>query len=525
MMRHTKSSVGTACPSVWLWACLWVWQSGSATYATPPDFSARQVELFSVPGSLSNAWADFDADGDLDFAVSVKTGAILLYRNEEGLFASAGVAAGLPESGDEIRGLSWGDYDGDGDLDLFAGSNTFPVPSRSYLFQNQGDGTFREVAEEVGASTPGRFSRQANWVDVDGDGDLDLYATNRAGFNQLLLNDAGRFESAGFASGAFDSRRSVGACWFDHEGDGDLDLFLANQSGDSDALLRNDGGRFVDIAPELDIHQTLRTQAEGGVGCAVGDYDNDGDFDLFVATYGANHLYRKNEDGSYTDVAAALGVVGPDHTVGAAWGDYDNDGWLDLAAVGYRRVGGEQAPWVMLYRNTGDGFENVVGEDHLLQAGDHGVEWVDYDGDGDLDLSLTDGYGAVGGHVLFRNELGLGARCRFVSVEVRGDDGRPAPPGTEVRMLDERGRILGSRLVSTGGGYNTQSAVPLYFALSRRQPVRLEVRYKSGAAPRVRHLEVERIGPKGPKDVCVDEDSAAESPSDAEAPARDRRPH
>ena len=74
--------------------------------------------------------------------------------------------------------------------------------------------------------------------------------------------------------------------------DGDLDVFLANQEADKDALYRNDGGRFTDIAPQLGMHQPERTLAEGGVGCAVGDYDNDGRLDLFVATYGTTLLYR-----------------------------------------------------------------------------------------------------------------------------------------------------------------------------------------------------------------------------------------
>ena len=360
-------------------------------------FTEVKNPLFSTPGSLSNAWADYDNDGDLDLLVSIKGGELRLYRNDSEQFVSVGAVLGLPVAGDEIRGVSWGDYDGDGDVDIIAGSNVSPTPSRSYVYRNESGQGFVEVASEIGLTIPGRFSRQSNWVDFDNDGDLDLYATNRAGANRLYRNTDGKFVGLGFSSGTIDSRRTVGSCWFDADNDGDLDYFLANQSGDSDALMRNDGDKFVDVAPELNMHQTLRSQAEGGVGCAVGDYDNDGDFDLYVATYGKNLLYRNDGRGKFVEVGQSLHVGDPDHTVGAAWGDYDNDGLLDLIAVGYHRVDGVQVPFSKLYRNNAAGFEHVETYPNLLVAGDHGVEWVDFDEDGDLDLSVTDGYGTEGG--------------------------------------------------------------------------------------------------------------------------------
>ncbi|MEM8920985.1 MAG: VCBS repeat-containing protein, partial [Pseudomonadota bacterium] len=362
--------------------------TGASADTEEPPFTSIQPELFGVAGSLSNAWADYDDDGDLDFAVSIKGGEIRLYRNDEGVFVSVGGELGLPTSGDEIRGLSWGDYDGDGDADLIGGSNVAPIPTRSYVYRNDGD-AFVEVAGEVGLVIPGRFSRQSNWIDYDNDGDLDLYAANRAGVNWLFKNEDGAFQRLGFGVGPTDPRRTVGSCWFDMDRDGDLDLFLANQNGDSDAVWRNDGARFIDIASDLGMDQTLRTLRDGGVGCAVGDYDNDGDFDLYVAVYGPNLLYRNNGDGSFSEVAQALGVAEPISTVGAAWADYDLDGDLDLMAIGYKRVDGVQEPLNLLYRNDGGAFVSVIAEDDPINAGDHGIEWIDYDNDGDVDLSLT----------------------------------------------------------------------------------------------------------------------------------------
>lgn len=450
--------------------------TASPVDAEQPLFTSIQPDLFGVAGSLSNAWADYDGDGDLDFAVSIKGGEVRLYRNAEGSFSSVGAEMGLPTSGDEIRGLSWGDYDDDGDVDLLGGSNVSPIPSRSYVFRNDGE-AFTEVAVEIGLSIPGRYSRQSNWIDYDNDGDLDLYAANRAGVNWLYRNDSGSFERLGFGVGPTDPRRTVGACWFDMDQDGDLDLFLANQNGDSDAMWRNDGTRFVDVASDLGMDQTLRKLQDGGVGCAVGDYNNDGYLDLYVAVYGPNLLYHNNGDGTFSEVAEAAGVSEPHSTVGAAWADYDLDGDLDLMAVGYHRVDGVQVPLNLLYRNDGDTFTSVIGEDHLINAGDHGIEWIDYDYDGDIDLSLTDGYGPEGGHFLFSNgaaELGV---YSGLNVLVLDANGRFTDPGAEVRVYAPDGALLGTRIVSTGGGYNTQSAVPVHFGLGKAELVDVEVTY------------------------------------------------
>ncbi|MEE4380975.1 MAG: VCBS repeat-containing protein [Pseudomonadales bacterium] len=456
-----------------------------------------QPELFAVPGSLSNAWADVDGDGDLDLAVSAKSGAIFLYENRDGTFVSIGEAMGLPTEGEEIRGLSWGDYDGDGDPDLLGGSNVSPIPSRSYLYRHDGD-RFTEVAAAVGVTVPGRSSRQANWVDFDGDGDLDLYAADRAGANRLLRNpgDGGRFEPFPYARGTIDVRRTVGACWFDFDRDGDLDLFLANQSGDSDALWRNDGDRFVDVAPALGMDQTQRWLDEGGVGCAVGDHDDDGDPDLFVGTYGRNLLYRnETEDGRprFVEVAGAAGLVDPHSVVGADWGDVDNDGDLDLFVAAYERVDGVQQPRNQLFLNEGGRFRNVLAVDDPANAADHGVVWVDYDRDGDLDLSLTDGYGPTGGHPVFRNELGTDARARGFSVRVRDAAGLATQAGAELRIVDGDGPRSGLRVVSTGGGYNAQSEADAFLTLPEDcEACELEVRFPGPRGGRLARFPLPR---------------------------------
>jgi hypothetical protein len=439
-----------------------------------PAFTPVQDDLLAVPGSLSNAWADFDNDGDPDMAVTAKSGAILLYRNDGGTLVSVGAALGLPTAGPEFRAISWGDFDGDGRMDLFAGSSLRDKPSA--LFRNTGAG-FSDVAAAVGLAIPGRVSRQANWIDYDNDGDVDLYATDRAGPNRLYRNDGGRFAFA--ETGPTVAASTVGACWLDYDRDGDLDLFLANQSGKADALFRNDGTGFTDVAPALGIHSPGRSPREGGVGCAIGDYDGDGNFDIFVPSYGRNALWKGDGKGGFTDAAGSTGLGVQNYAVGAAWGDYDNDGDPDLSVMSYDGEPGKQVPRNALFRNDAGRFVNVIANDSPLNRGDHGVAWVDYDRDGDLDLSITKGYTDIGGHYLFRNDLPRAAARRSLSVLVVDANGRFTQAGAEVRIYDKRNELLGSAQVSTGGGYGAQGALPVHFGVGIASRVNVEVTFMS----------------------------------------------
>jgi hypothetical protein len=385
---------------------------------------------------------------------------------------------GMPGRQSELRGLSWGDFDGDGDLDLLGGST--PTDKLTKVLRNEGGKRFTDVAAEIGLTIPGRSARQTSWVDYDNDGDLDVYATDRSGDNKLFRNDSGTFTHVFAGAGPTDARPTVGACWFDMDTDGDLDLYLANQSGASDALWRNDGSAFTDVAPALGLSGPARTKADGGVGCAIGDYDNDGDLDIFAATYGHNLLYRNDSNGTFTEVGKALGVGVENHAVSADWGDYDNDGDLDLSVISYEGAVGAQTPLNALFRNDGGkSFVNVLSKDSPLNVADHGVQFVDYDNDGGIDLTVTDGYGPTGGHFVFRNILSDEAKRRSLSVQVLDGKGHHTRYGAEVRLFDQSGRILATRLVPAGGGYNAQSAAPVHFGLATVAPVRVEVTFMS----------------------------------------------
>ena len=343
------------------------------------------------------------------------------------------------------------DFDHDGRLDILS-STSDPLGPLA-LFHNLGDGTFRDVAARAGLRGQlGGLHCQA--VDYNNDGHQDLYIL-RGGWlrtegrirNSLLRNNGdGTFtdvtREAGLADPPYPSQAAV---WADFDNDGWLDLFVANESmvelvawpplNFPCQLFRNNGdGTFTDIAARAGVRNYGWAK-----GVAAGDYDNDGDIDLYVSnhslwddSYGANRLYRNNGDGTFTDVAAAMGVRGPARSFATWFFDYDNDGWLDLFVCPYGApVEGDvlaatardyqglphQGVAPCLYRNEqGRRFVDVtrsVGLDHPWLA--MGAGYGDIDNDGWLDIYLGTGeprYEAIVPNVLLRSDRGR----RFLDV-------------------------------------------------------------------------------------------------------------
>ena len=452
-------------------------------------FEPVQAEQFSLQGGQPNAWADFDGDGDLDLFVGFRGQMNRLYRNDNGTFVDVAASVGLADS-NETRVAAWGDYDDDGDPDLFIGyARTTTVPNR--LYRNDRGKRFTDVGRQMGVDVVAT-SRQASFLDYDNDGDTDLFVAFRDRPNMLYRNDAGRYTDVAAEIGLADPRKTVGVAWFDMEADGDLDAFVANQDGDLNGFFRNDGGRFTDIAKSLGMDGGGRPLVYGGVGPSVVDYDNDGDLDLYVANYGPNTMYRNDGGGRFTEVAADLGIAGDYHATTSVWGDYDNDGRQDVYVASY--LANIMHVRDYLYRNEGDTFRDVTPSVLLKHDATHGVQWMDFDYDGDLDLALADN-GTMGGHYLFRNRLPAAMRQRGLNVLVLDGRGRYTRAGSEIRAYTAGTKtLLGTVMVDTGSGYCSQNLAPAHLGLPSSDPVDIEVTTLTGTGRKV--TRVTGVDPK-----------------------------
>jgi hypothetical protein len=460
-------------------------------------FEPVQPELFGAGANFTNAWADYDSDGDPDLFVGFDGTPNRLYRNEKGTFSDVASAAGIAEAR-PTRAAAWGDFDADGDPDLLVGFTPLsaqatagkPGPAGSVLrlYRNNA-GKFDDYTAPAGLIVEKGAVRQPAWIDFDGDNDLDLFIAFRDRPNALFRNDPRpsdavsrqQFTDVAADSGLADARRTVGAVWFDYDQDGDLDLAVANMDGDANGLFRNDSGRFTDVAEAAGIAWGGRKQADktnGTVRVCAPDVNNDGRFDLFFANYGKNGLFLNAGNGTFTDVSAAWAIDMDARYDACVFDDFDNDGRIDFYVNG-TVTGGVSYP-DFLFRNLGDRFADVTPQRLKVLHADHGVQWADYDNDGDVDLSLT-GAQANGMHSLFSNMLGAEDAARSLKVRVVDGRKRATRAGAEVRVLAAgTSRVLAARLVDTGSGYDAQNDIPVHIGLASTSPVDVEVVFPRG---------------------------------------------
>ena len=383
------------------------------------------------------SWADYDRDGDPDLYIS-NDGANLLLRNDGGGNFTDLTAPPLDDGGNGGSSV-WGDYDNDGDPDLYLVN----YASSNHLFRNDGASGFSDVTTAALADSGGP-GQGAAWADFDGDGDLDLYIVHYGTPNKLLRQDAtGVFVDATNGPLA-DPGWGLAAAWGDYDSDGDPDLYITNDG--PNRLLRNDGmGHFTRITG-------LAIEESGpGQGAAWGDYDNDGDLDLYVANYGTSNKLLRNDGGAFTAITA--GPLGDtSNSTGVAWGDYDNDGDLDLYVANYGTPN-------ELLRNDGSGVFTAITAGPLGDSGNGtGVAWADYDLDGDLDLYLAnDGQS----NVLMRNDLASGAH--WLELSLTGIASNRSAIGARARVVS--GGVSRIREVTGGSGYMSQNDLVLHFGL------------------------------------------------------------
>ena len=266
-----------------------------------------------VGWNVGSTIADYNGDGFLDIYVSDHVGANILYKNNgDGTFTNVASEAGVDNDG-LSSGVVFTDYDNDGDEDLYVGNQTQP----DVLYRNNGDGTFSDVTSEAGLGYGGESSCP-EFGDYDNDGDFDLYLCNYGYYgadpNILYRNNGdGTFTDVTLVAGVGDSSQGADARFGDVDNDGDLDIYVSNR-GQGNVLYRNEGGGiFTDISQEAGVDNTSY-----GTGMGFGDYDNDGDLDIYVVNYyGANTLFRNNIRGNHWLVLRTVGTLSNRDGVGA----------------------------------------------------------------------------------------------------------------------------------------------------------------------------------------------------------------
>jgi hypothetical protein len=265
------------------WAQLMALLLVGAAQVAAPVFEPVQGERLTVGGTLTNAFADFDLDGDQDLFVGFNGAPNRLYRNDRGTLVDVAVDVGVADARG-TRAAAWGDFDTDGDPDLLVG---FVPGSGPVLRLYRNDRSrFADVTASADVAVASGAVRQPAWIDIDADGDLDLFVAFRDRANAFFRNDAGHFTEQAAQKGLADARRSVGAVWFDYDQDGDLDLYVGNMDGDANGLFHNQGGHFTDDAERAGVAwagRTPRDAAHGTVRPCAADVDGDGWFDLLAA--------------------------------------------------------------------------------------------------------------------------------------------------------------------------------------------------------------------------------------------------
>lgn len=484
---------------------------------------------------------DFDGDGDLDVYLVQGGGRVdalpaplsnRLLRNDltpsgKLQFVDVTAAAGVGDNGYGM-GAAAADYDNDGDTDLYVtnvGTNV--------LYRNDGNGRFTNVTQAAGVDDP-RWSASAAFVDIDNDGLLDLFVTNYvadsitgnkrcettagvrdycspvsfAGTTDSLFHNLGdgRFANISVPSGVSTAAAAgLGVVAADFDGDGLTDIFVANDQS-ANFLWRNQGGlTFVDQGLISGSAYNGHGMAEASMGVTAGDFDGDGDDDLFMTHFSSqtNTLYQNDGRGNFTDVTdrLRLGAVSLAFTGFASrWFDYDNDSLLDLFIANgsvlalASRVQHSSYPYEernQLFRNTGERFEEVIGtvNDPLQRLRvSRGAAFGDLDNDGDIDILVTNNNGPA---ELLINQAG--SDQAWLMVQLRGGQANRDGLGARVAVLRPQHPPLWRR-AATDGSYLSANDARVHFGLGQyHQTVAVGVIWSGGKRERWDDLPLREI--------------------------------
>jgi len=488
---------------------------------------------------------DYDGDGDLDVflvqggspgekpAAGAPTSR--LFRNDLTIGAGGSRTLRFTDVTDKAglnartygMGAATGDYDSDGDLDLVVTSF-----GPETLYRNNGNGTFTDVTREAGVGDA-LWSASAAFVDYDRDGDLDLFVANYLDFtiagnkrcndplgardycspraykpvpDRLYRNDGGgRFTDVSEAAGITTADGAgLGVSTGDYNGDGWLDFYVANDATPNQLWINQKNGTFKDDGLLSGAALNAAGNPEGSMGIASGDFDLDGDEDLFVTNIVGETfvLYVNDGHGAFEDARARAGLAARTAAstgFGTDWFDYDNDGWLDLfmanGAVNIVEAQrGEKFPFRMrnqLFHNTGAGrFEETskAGGPAFDRAEiGRGAAFGDIDNDGDTDIVVTNNNGPVR---LLLNQAGT--RNHWLQVRLQQPQGNRLGFGAWVGV-ERAGRPTAWRRVRSDGSYLSAGDSRIHVGLGASSgAVAVVVHWPDGARERWTDVAVDR---------------------------------
>ena len=495
---------------------------------------------------------DYDNDGDLDVYL-VQSGTLApgpsliappavagdrLYRNDLDIradgtrmlrFADVTDASGIRPRGYGM-GVAAGDVDNDGDVDLYVTGF-----GRNQLFRNNGNGTFSDISAASGTDDPQSWGVSAAFVDFDRDGWLDLFVGNylryslathidcvgvaglpdycrpsayRAQPSRLYRNRGnGTFVDVTIASGvARQFGPALGVATADFNGDAWIDIFVANDEQENQLWINQRNGTFLNTALVAGAALGSSGERKANMGIDAGDFDADGDEDLFITELigQGSTLYVNDGTGQFEEQSARTGIRQaslPYTGFGTAWFDYDNDGWLDLLAVNgdvnqnAAAVGRPSDPFPLgqrkqLFRNVAGRFEDVTGRAGavfaLVEVG-RGAAFGDLDNDGDTDVLVTNGAGRA--RVLINN---VGQRRHWVGLRLLGRDSGRDMVGARVGIVRSSGPILWRRARADGSYASANDPRVLVGLGDSAEPPRVRVVWPTGETEEWNTVAIDR---------------------------------
>jgi len=499
------------------------------------------------------AFYDYDNDGWLDvffvngwrlegFPKGHEPHCRLFKNNRDGTFTDVTKGSGLEHRTGWGQACCVGDYDNDGNDDLF-----ITYYGQNVLYHNNGNGTFTDVTERAGLIQPGpktRWNSGCTWVDYDRDGHLDLFVANYVDFdlktaplpeegpctykgivvacgppgllggkNILYHNNGdGTFTDVSEKAGMWNAIGTYGlsVAASDLDNDGWPDIYVANDSAPATLYLNQKDGTFKDVAIENGAALSAEAKPQAGMGVSIGDYNRDGNFDIVKTNFAGDtdSLYTNLGDGVFEDrtYPSGLGV----NTRLLGWGvgffDMDNDGWLDILMsnghvypeVDKSKADLKYAEHKYLYRNQRNGrFEEVTsqgGPGIVESAPARGCAFGDYDNDGDMDIAVN-----------CVNAIPQLLRCdstlnrNWIKIRLVGVKSNRTGIGTRVIVTAKTLPNAEKPLVQmdelrSGGSYYSQNDMRIHFGLEQATKVdSVEIHWLSGRVDQVKDLDVNRL--------------------------------